>query len=582
MEKKTEKELLQEVENLRTQVEKLKARKKYGLVWDAEREPEKVVLDCKKNLPILVEDKKKEIKGKNYESANLLIEGDNYHSLSVLNYTHKGKVDVIYIDPPYNTGNKHEWKYNDDWVDSEDRWRHSKWLNFMEKRLKLSKRLLSNDGIIFVSISYHECFQLKILMDDIFGEKNFVSNIIVKSNPRGKQQMIIPDCHEYLLVYAKNIDKVSLNSLDLDDSRIKEYNKIDQEGRLYREMGLRKRGAAARKIDVPTMHYSIYINPNNGKVSLEKDKYFSKEALPVLSNGEEGRWRWGKKKLSEEKQLLFGRLVNGERWDVFQYDYLEREGEQKGIKANSFWDEKEVNYENAKKELKDFFKGECPFDYPKTVYLMKKILKIASRKDSLILDFFAGSGTMGSAVLKANEDDQGKRKFILCTNNEDNNGDGKGVAEEICYPRLKMSIQGYKSQGGERVLGIPAELRYYKTDFVETENLDRATDQDKIELTYRAGEMIAIREETFEEIEKDEWWQIFSNEKEITAIYFKEDKSKLQKLVDKLYKMDKKVNLYIFSWGKNEYANEFPEYKNIKVKDIPEPLIEVYKEVANL
>ncbi|RLG09263.1 site-specific DNA-methyltransferase, partial [Candidatus Pacearchaeota archaeon] len=128
MDKKTEKELLFQIENLKKQVEKLKSRKKYGLVWDAEKEPEKVVLECKQKLPILVEDKKKKIKGKEDEPTNLLIEGDNYHSLSVLNYTHKEKVDVIYIDPPYNTGNKKEWKYNDNWVDEEDKWRHSKWL----------------------------------------------------------------------------------------------------------------------------------------------------------------------------------------------------------------------------------------------------------------------------------------------------------------------------------------------------------------------------------------------------------------------------------------------------------------------
>jgi len=176
--------------------------KKYGLVWDSEREPEQVVLDCENNLPILKRIKSKEIKTDNSED-NIIIEGDNYHALTVLNYTHLGKIDVIYIDPPYNTGNK-DFIYNDKYVDKEDGYRHSKWLNFMEKRFNLAANLLKKTGVIFISIDDNEESQLKLLCDKVFGENNFISKILIQSNPRGSQSSThFATTHEYVLVYAK-------------------------------------------------------------------------------------------------------------------------------------------------------------------------------------------------------------------------------------------------------------------------------------------------------------------------------------------------------------------------------------------
>ena len=149
---------------------------KYGLVWDKEKEPEKIVVDCDKKIPILEEISANNINNDNC-LKNILIEGDNFHSLSILNYTHKERIDVIYIDPPYNTGNK-DFMYNVTFLDSDDGYKHSKWLNFMEKRLVLSKSLIKNNGIIFISIDDNEQAQLKLLCDKIFGEKNFIGNII--------------------------------------------------------------------------------------------------------------------------------------------------------------------------------------------------------------------------------------------------------------------------------------------------------------------------------------------------------------------------------------------------------------------
>lgn len=571
MGKKTEKELLQEVENLRAQVKKLKARKKYGLVWDAEKEPEKVVLDCRKKLPILVEDKKKEIKGKKDELMNLLIEGDNYHSLSVLNYTHKEKVDVIYIDPPYNTGNK-DFVYNDHFVDSEDNYRHSKWLSFMEKRLKLCKNLLKKSGTIFISIDSNEFSQLKLLCDEIFGEKNFICDFIWKKRSGGGYtNSLINYSHEYILTYAKDVTSVSFNDRIKDEEKLSKIYKLTDEKGVYKRRDLRKSGSSDLRTDRPTMYYPV-ISPNKTKI------------FPIRPDGRDGRWSCAEKRyleLLENEEVEFVQV--GEKWKVYTKERpFNEKGELKKEKYESLLLDVAINTQGTY-DLKDIFpENDTIFNNPKPKNLIAHFIKIAGNSKSLVLDFFAGSGTTGHAILDLNKIDNGKRKFILCTDNQKSNGDDLRIAEDICYPRVKKIIKGYKNSKKQEVEGLGGNLRYYKTDFIETENLDNATDQDKIDLTYKTGEMIAIREETFEEIEKDNWWQIFSNGDKLTAIYFKEDKSKLQKLIEKLDKTNKKVNLYIFSWGKNEYVNEFGEYKNIKIKDIPEPLIEVYKEVSRL
>jgi adenine-specific DNA-methyltransferase len=456
--------------------------KKYGLYWDGEREPEQVVLDCEDNLPVLERIEGREVKTDDSDD-NILIEGDNYHALTVLNYTHKESVDLIYIDPPYNTGKSGEWKYNDKYVDENDGYRHSKWLNFLEKRLILAKKILRETGSIFISIDDNEFSQLKLLCDKVFSPKNFIANVVVKSNPRGKQQMKVAGVHEYLLVYAKNIEKLEFEQETLGKSRIAEYSKTDESGKRYREIGLRKRGADSLRDDVPNLYYPIYINPNTGEVSLKKNNSFTKKAVPVLSNGVEGRWRWGKSKFQQFKNRLYGRLVNGKRWDVFEKDYLKIEGEIKGQKYKTIWDEKEINYEKAKATLRELFNGESPFDYPKTVYIIKKIIGMCVEKDSVILDFFAGSGTTGQAVLELNKEDGGSRKFILCTNNEISTDDEnkfkkeydlndlefkkwqkdnkkewlnfqeeKGICSAVCYPRVRKVIEGYDYEGKEKEL----------------------------------------------------------------------------------------------------------------------------------
>jgi adenine-specific DNA-methyltransferase len=225
----------------------------------------------------------------------------------------------------------------------------------------------------------------------------------------------------------------------------------------------------------------------------------------------------------------------------------------------------------------------CDFDFPKSIYTVYDCLfaVVGERPKANILDFFAGSGTTGHAVLEMNKIDNGNRKFILCTNNENNNGGKGGIADSVCYPRIKAIIKGYKNKKGNKIKGVSANLSYYKTDLVDIEQIHKVPDEAKINITYQAGGMIAVRENTLKEIEKNEWWQIFEGNEKLTAIYFKEDKKKLEEIINKLEKKNLPVVLYIFSWGKNEYKGEYSS-ENIRIEDIPEPIIEVYKEINSL
>src|SRR3989344_2214146 len=565
-EEKRNKELLEEVEKLKRQVKILKTRKKYGLVFEDEKEPEQIVLDCQVKIPILKEVKNKEIITDKDKPQNILIEGDNYHSLSVLNYTHRGQIDVIYIDPPYNTGNAKEWKYNDKWIDENDTYKHSKWLNFMSIRLNLAKNLLKSQGVIFISIDEHEFAQLKILCNEIFGEENFIGNIIWRKKEGGGQaDDYFAREHEYIVVYSKSDKFKWLDEIIPVEEA--EYNKEDKDGK-FTAVKLAKWGNTARKEDREKMHFPI--KAPDGK-----------NVIPYAPDGNLGRWRVGKKRMDEliNKDLVHWQKKDN-KWIPYEKVYF-TEGDVKKIKERSILYEIGTTAEGTN-ELKGIFSVKDVFQNPKPTELIKFFLKFGADDNAVILDFFAGSGTTGHSVLKLNQEDGGKRKFILCTNNEDNNGNGLRIATDICYPRIKKVIEGYKNIKNERIAGLSGNLRYFKTELLDVEHISHVSDEQKIKLTYQAGEMIALRENAFEEVEKDEWWQIFKDGTKYTAIYFKEDKSKLNELIKKLGKLKEKVTLYIFSWGKNEYKNEFTDYKNIRVEDIPEPIIDVYKEVTRL
>src|SRR3989344_6221857 len=546
-EEKRNKELLEEIEKLKRQNKTLKSRKKYGLVWEDEKEPEQIVLDCQVKIPILKEVKNKEIITDKDKPQNILIEGDNYHSLSVLNYTHRGQIDVIYIDPPYNTGNAKEWKYNDKWIDENDTYKHSKWLNFMSIRLNLAKNLLKSQGVIFISIDEHEFAQLKILCNEIFGEENFIGNIIWRKKEGGGQaDDYFAREHEYILVYSKS-NKFKWRD-EIVHVKEAEYNKEDKDGK-FTAVKLAKWGNTARKEDREKMHFPIK-SPNGINI------------IPYAPDGNLGRWRVGKKRMDEliNKNLIYWQKKE-DKWIPYEKIYF-TEGNVKKIKERSILYELATTADGTN-ELKEIFSVKDVFQNPKPTELIKFFLKFGADDNAVILDFFAGSGTTGHSVLKLNSEDGGKRKFIICTNNEDNNGDGRKICTDICYPRIKKNIDE-----------VGGNLKYYKTDFVEAEQ----TDKNKRKLVDNCTEMLCIKENTFEKVKDAKKFNIFKNDKLHLGIIF--DDEYIDEFVKEAEKISGKIRVYVFSHDDSVPTKEFKTIKNkVTLCPIPETILKVYRKV---
>ncbi|KKR79412.1 MAG: hypothetical protein UU24_C0009G0011 [Candidatus Nomurabacteria bacterium GW2011_GWA2_40_9] len=563
----TKEKLLAEIGRLKNE---LKKKKKYGLIW--EDKPEDVVEMCKEKLPVLKEVKSKEIITDKDKPVNLLIEGDNYHALSVLNYTHNGKIDVIYIDPPYNTGNK-DFKYNDSFVDKEDSYRHSKWLSFMGKRLKLAQKLLKNTGAIFISIDDNEVAQLKLLCDDIFGEENFIVNFIVNSAPAGTQSSKnVSIQHSYCLCYARSINNVKF-ILERTESELENrYSEKDEKGNYYSER-LWKRGIGGRKEDVPTLHFPVYYNPKTKQILVDNEYKNNKsfvKIIPYHTRGVLGRWTWSRDTMKNGRNNLIVKKVAGE-WKLHKKVYKESEV---GKLPFSIIGADIGRTEMGSLEVKEIFNTKV-FDYPKPLNLICHFLSSVNNKSAIILDFFAGSGTSGHAVLQCNKKDGGSRKFILCTDNEDNNGSGLKIAEDICYPRIKRVIQGYKNSKNERVIGLGGNLKYFKTDFV---SFKESTDKNKIRMTEEAIEMLCVKEGTFEEVENRVGFKIFKNQDHHMGVIF--DQLAIKDFKKAIASIKGKFSVYIFSLGDDAFDDEFEDIKNkVKLSPIPEAILKVYRRI---
>lgn len=432
-------------EQLLALIKNTDARKHYGLVWEEEKVPEKVVQDCLEKSPILKETKKKSIRSGLNLPENILIEGDNYHALTGLANTHKASVDLIYIDPPYNTGKKEDFMYNDQYVDIDDSYRHSKWLSFMHKRLSLAANLLSKKGAIFISIDDTEIAQLKILCNQIFGEDNFVAQFIRKNKTgSGHDSAQVAVEFDYMLCYAKNKATLKFEKEKLDvenDTKYKlEDEHIKHRGKYYLR-DLDYKGSYS-----PSLDYEL-IMPD-GSIS--------------LSGGKKGRpntWRWSKEKVEWGKANDFIVFKKGkDKWKAYikQYQFVDNENNRRERKLPCRAILEFLNAEGSR-ELNSIVHQNI-FRFPKPVGLILFCIKLFADKNITVMDFFAGSGTTGHAVMQANEADGGDRKFILCTNNENN------ICETVTYPRIKNLIKGYVVNG-KKINGIKANLRYYKTVF---------------------------------------------------------------------------------------------------------------------
>lgn len=562
-------ELEKEIAKLHTQIKK----ERYGLVWlDV---PEGFEQESENQIPVLEEVKDKAIKNDDGKPTHIIIEGDNYHALTCLNYTHKGKIDVIYIDPPYNTGSD-GFTYKDKRflkefpdgspVPKDHPLRHSYWLSFMSKRLELAKNLLSDKGVIFISIDDNEQANLKLLCDKIFGEVNFAANIIwEKADSPRMDAKDFSSKHDYIIVYCKNYASEPFNKIKTK-SVADHYNKVDNNGMRYYLKPLRYMGNADSRSDRPNMYYGIEA-PDGSMV------------YPIKSDGTDGRWRWGYEKfVKEQNRLEFTKSKNG--WSVYTKIFADEENE---IPIETIWYNQDVeSNRNAIAIIKKIFGEEKVFSNPKPILLLERIIQIASKKSSIILDFFAGSGTTLHATMKLNAEDGGNRQCILVQQSE---GD-KNICEQVTYERNKRVINGYTNAKGETIEGLGNSLKYYRTAFVGKNPPRRATDYDKTELSKKAGCLLALAENTLEEIEVSNSYQIFSDGKNhYTGVYFTGRLTEIETFTQKLEDIRNqnrriKITAYFFCWGDcAQFEDEFSNLERISLQPIPKPILDIYQSI---
>lgn len=538
----------------------LRSHKKYGLVW--EDKPEDVEERLKDSLPVLTEVKERAIISDSPDAPNhILIEGDNLEALTALSYTHEGKVDVIYIDPPYNTGNK-DFTYNDNYVDGEDSYRHSKWLSFMNKRLKIAKRLLKESGVIFISIDDNEYANLKLLCDEVFGESNLVASICRQAIKGGSRALNIKSVHDYVLIYAFN--QSLLNPFTGEEKEKIDFNLQDEKGYYIKGRELNKWGAGSRREDSPSMWFPITA-PNGDEV------------YPIRNDGSEGRWRWGKKKLLQavkDGDVIFEKRDNG------SYVVYEKVRQQKSTtKQYSTWFAD--NYINAKgsESLKAVFNTMMSiFDYAKPVELIHDLIFMSNCKDGIILDFFAGSGTTLHATMQLNDEDEGTRQCIIVTNNERN------ICEDITFERNKRIIEGYVNQKGDKIEGLNTNsLRYYRTSLLSRER----TMPNMRKLVSLATDMLCIKEDLYrEELSfgklklNPQIARYFNDGKHQMLVIYREEV--IRYFVDEIEKMsfDGKLKVYLFAPDRYAFDDDFFGVSDkVQLCALPAAIYDAYQKV---
>ena len=528
-------------------IELLRKQKKYGLVW--EDKPEDVEERLREELPVLIEDTGKAIISEEADAPNhILIEGDNLEALTALAYTHEGQIDIIYIDPPYNTGNK-DFVYNDQFVDKEDSYRHSKWLSFMSKRLHIAKQLLSDKGVIFISIDDNEQAQLKLLCDEILGENHFLAQLIWKKKQGGgNDSSYIVTEHEYVLCYGQNQTTLGLDkTYTLDD---KLYPFSDDKG----DFGLVTLDKASIQIS-NSLIYEI-IGPD-GK------KYF-----PRIVKGKQSCWRWSKEKVKKQyDELVF---KNGKVYTKYYRP--------KGVTPRSLlYDAKYGRTESGNDDIKAIFDSK-PFGYPKPVLLIKHLISICTNEHKTILDFFAGSGTTLHATMQLNAEDGGHRQCILVTNNENN------ICEEVTYKRNKRVIQGYTTPKGEEVPGLTGNtLRYYKTDFISRDR----TPRNMRALVAASTDLLCIKNDIYREaklvgrnINPKIVRYFVEGDRSMLVIYDERAISAIAEILETVEPGKEKIKVYVFSAGSYAYDDEFEEVADkVELCALPDAIYQAYQKV---
>lgn len=493
--------------------------KKYGLVW--EEHQEQVDVEMIKKVPVFSEQADKEITVDETLPYNFLLEGDNLHSLKLLEKTHKGKIDLIYIDPPYNTGHE-DFMYDDKYIKEDDTFRHSMWLSFMNNRLSIARNLLTEQGAIFIQISDIEVAQLKMLCDDIFGEENFLNIISVNmkniagASGGGEDKRFKKNC-EYILVYAKCYASLPLFNGAYELSRMSELvrqYKDENRSWKYNSVLVDKGEKEYITSTVDGDGNEIKIFKRVGLKSLSVSQYAKEQGITednVYDYHAELIYRTTMPQSSIRPRVMEKMNEIGRYEDIISIEYVPKTGRNKGQVYEQFYSGNKYNLFAWLSDVTDFVDGvaykkdlqgtywdfvagtknlskEGNIEFPngkKPLDLMKRIISLYPHNNITVLDFFAGSGTTGHAVISQNNEDNGNRNFILCTNNENN------ICEEKTYARLSNVIRGYTTDKGKVFAPNSANLKYYKTDFI-----DKARDDEEYsvsdELLKHIAEMVQL------------------------------------------------------------------------------------------
>jgi adenine-specific DNA-methyltransferase len=553
----------------------LKEKKTYGLVW--ENSTEDAFEQLKTQLPILREVKERQIvndtETENYPN-HILIEGDNLQALVALTYTHAGMIDVIYIDPPYNTG-KEDFVYNDSFVDAEDSYRHSKWLSFMEKRLKIAKTLLSEKGVIFISVDDNEQAQLKLLLDDVFNRKTLDRGTLIwvnKGSTKGFSKIV--KNHEYILAYSNNPDAI-----------ISLYNKnFPAEGELIEERLQIKRspknplcqvkfpkGLPIR--DITDIRFEGHVGNGTNRIDIVSGDMVFRDGILQNDVVLEASFPYRNQMEKFFKAMETGEVVydtKGQQWlEVF----FSKTGVPHYSKERGFTILSSLIDDVSNSGFSDLkaLKLEEKFSNPKPIALIRRILSHFSTSNYIILDFFAGSGTTLHATMQLNAEDGGNRQCILVTNNENN------ICEEVTYERNKRVIEGYTKPNGEFVEGLKQNnLRYYKVDFKDR----KQSHQSNRDLAMNLKDLLCIKENIYKEQKmfgalpltgKEQMLRHFEeNGRGMLMVYDTRVIPFITKEIEKMDLKEQPLKIYIFADGAYPYTDDFASVID-KVSLIPMP-----------